>query len=214
MSSAPFCTACGATIPADATECPVCHAPAMPAGPVAAPAPSTGAPRTSAGAPEVDDEAPMQAELRAQLEEASLGEYDIIGELGRGGMATVYLAHEIALDRKVAIKVMSPAVMLSPKMAERFKREARTAAALSHPNIVPIYAVRETDRLVYFVMKCLMGRPPSRRAPRSAGAWISSTTPWPMDGVPGAAGGRSVESSESGAGGGDESHRGGGRRGP
>ena len=159
MSSAPFCTACGATIPADATECPVCHAPAKPAEPVTAPAPSTGAPRTSAGAPEVDDEAPMQAELRAQLEEASLGEYDIIGELGRGGMATVYLAHEIALDRKVAIKVMSPAVMLSPKMAERFKREARTAAALSHPNIVPIYAVRETDRLVYFVMKCLMGRP-------------------------------------------------------
>ncbi|MGH7589811.1 MAG: serine/threonine-protein kinase, partial [Gemmatimonadales bacterium] len=96
---------------------------------------------------------------RAQLEEATLGEYDIIGELGRGGMATVYLAHEIALERKVAIKVMSPAVMLSSKMAERFKLEARTAAALSHPNIVPIYAVRETDHLVYFVMKCLMGRP-------------------------------------------------------
>jgi serine/threonine protein kinase len=101
----------------------------------------------------------MQAELRALLEEASLGEYEIIGELGRGGMATVYLAHEIALDRKVAIKVMSPAVMLSAKMAERFKREARTAAALSHPNIVPIYAVRESDKIVYFVMKCLMGRP-------------------------------------------------------
>ncbi|HEU5358808.1 MAG TPA: protein kinase [Gemmatimonadales bacterium] len=158
MSSAPFCTACGATIPADAVECPVCHAPATPAEPVSTPAPAN-ATRPSAGAPEVDDDAPMQAELRAQLEEASLGEYDIIGELGRGGMATVYLAHEIALDRKVAIKVMSPAVMLSPKMAERFKREARTAAALSHPNIVPIYAVRETDRLVYFVMKCLMGRP-------------------------------------------------------
>jgi serine/threonine protein kinase len=130
--------------------------------PVASTGPGVGpsdVARPSAELPDRDDEAPMQAELRSQLEEASLGEYDIIGELGRGGMATVYLAHEIALDRKVAIKVMSPAVMLSPKMAERFKREARTAAALSHPNIVPIYAVRETDRLVYFVMKCLMGRP-------------------------------------------------------
>ncbi|MGB7212461.1 MAG: protein kinase [Gemmatimonadales bacterium] len=159
MSSAPFCTACGATIPAEATVCPVCQAPTTPVTAGTPPTAVSGGPRPSAEIHDRDDEAPMQAQLRAQLEEASLGEYDIIGELGRGGMATVYLAHEIALDRKVAIKVMSPAVMLSSKMAERFKLEARTAAALSHPNIVPIYAVRETDHLVYFVMKCLMGRP-------------------------------------------------------
>lgn len=159
MTSGPFCTACGATIPGEAAECPGCGAPVAPAGSTGPVTELSDAPRPSAEIRDRDDEAPMQAELRAQLTEASLGEYEIIGELGRGGMATVYLAHEIALDRKVAIKVMSPAVMLSPKMAERFKREARTAAALSHPNIVPIYAVRETDRLVYFVMKCLMGRP-------------------------------------------------------
>ena len=161
MTSARFCTGCGATLPVEGTECPVCHTPAPPLVAAEAPPPAE---RTVASGPlpvtdDADDEAPMQAEMRALLEEASLGEYEIIGELGRGGMATVYLAHEIALERKVAIKVMSPAVMLSAKMAERFKREARTAASLSHPNIVPIYAVRESDRIVYFVMKCLMGRP-------------------------------------------------------
>ncbi|MGH7532205.1 MAG: protein kinase domain-containing protein [Gemmatimonadales bacterium] len=159
MSSAPYCTACGATIPVDADVCPVCQAPVVPVAPTSPATAMSEDPRPSSETHGRDDEAPMQAQLRAQLEEASLGEYDIIGELGRGGMATVYLAHEIALERKVAIKVMSPAVMLSSKMAERFKLEARTAAALSHPNIVPIYTVRETDHLVYFVMKCLMGRP-------------------------------------------------------
>ncbi len=91
-----------------------------------------------------------------QLREETLGEYEILGELGRGGMATVYLAHDLALDRKVAIKLVSPH-MLADSTAERFKREARTAAALSHPHIIPIYAVRETETLVFFVMKYLAG---------------------------------------------------------
>ena len=92
------------------------------------------------------------------LRRVTLGEYDIRGELGQGGMATVYLAHDIALDRKVAIKVMSTALFSMPGMVERFKREARTAASLSHPNIIPIYAVRESADLVYFVMKFVAGR--------------------------------------------------------
>ncbi len=97
------------------------------------------------------------AQLEA-LRAITLGEYDIHGELGQGGMATVYLAHDIALDRKVAIKVMSPALLATAGMVERFKREARTAAALSHPHIIPIYAVRENAALVYFVMKFVEGR--------------------------------------------------------
>src|SRR5439155_884094 len=64
----------------------------------------------------------------------------------------------IALDRKVAIKVMAPALFSTAGMVERFKREARTAAALSHPHIIPIYAVRESADLVYFVMKFVEGR--------------------------------------------------------
>jgi protein kinase-like protein len=94
----------------------------------------------------------------AALRRVTLGEYDIRGELGQGGMATVYLAHDIALDRKVAIKVMSAALFSMAGMVERFKREARTAASLSHPNIIPIYAVKESPDLVYFVMKFIAGR--------------------------------------------------------
>ena len=96
-------------------------------------------------------------ELLEQLRRATLGEYDIHSEIARGGMASVFLAHDIALDRKVAIKVMSPALTFGPGMAERFKREARTAAALSHPNIIPVYTVREANGLCFFVMKLVHG---------------------------------------------------------
>src|SRR6266496_2521421 len=108
-----------------------------------------------------DDAARLTQGQTAQLEalrHATLGHYDIHGELGQGGMATVYLTHDIALDRKVAIKVMAPALFSTAGMVERFKREARTAAALSHPHIIPIYAVRESADLVYFVMKFVEGR--------------------------------------------------------
>ncbi|MGQ0642684.1 MAG: serine/threonine-protein kinase, partial [Gemmatimonadaceae bacterium] len=97
--------------------------------------------------------------LLARLRAATAGEYEIFGELGRGGMATVYLAHEISLDRKVAIKVMAPGMVHSPGLVERFKREARTAANLSHPNIIPIYAVREVDDLLFCVIKLVKGTP-------------------------------------------------------
>src|SRR5258708_27217788 len=93
------------------------------------------------------------------LRQATIGEYEIMGLLGRGGMATVYLAHDIALDRKVAIKVMSPHLVAGEGMAERFKREARTAGSLSHPHIIPIYAVKEAGELLFFVMKFVEGRP-------------------------------------------------------
>jgi serine/threonine-protein kinase len=91
------------------------------------------------------------------LRHETLGEYEILAELGRGGMATVYLAHHIALERKVAIKVMAPA-LIDEGLAERFRREARTAAALNHPHIIPIYGVYERSSLLYFVMKFVAGQ--------------------------------------------------------
>jgi serine/threonine-protein kinase len=96
--------------------------------------------------------------MRQTLRDATLGEYEILEELGRGGMATVFLAHDIALDRKVAIKVMAPHLLEGEGMAERFKQEARTAAQLSHPHIIPIYAVRETEATLFFVMKYVEGK--------------------------------------------------------
>jgi serine/threonine protein kinase len=92
------------------------------------------------------------------LSEASLGEYDVYGELGRGGMAAVYLALDLALNRKVAIKTMLPELVSREGMVERFKREAQTAAALSHPHIIQIFTVRQSKSLVYFVMKFIEGR--------------------------------------------------------
>ncbi len=101
--------------------------------------------------------APLPTLLQV-LRQATLGEYEIVQEIGQGGMATVYMAHEIALDRKVAIKVMSPQYVHGAEMIARFKREARTAAGLTHPHIIPIYAVRESQQLLYFIMKFIRGR--------------------------------------------------------
>ena len=93
-----------------------------------------------------------------RLRHASIGLYDVAGELGRGGMAAVYLAHDIRLARDVAIKVMLPELTTGNEMVERFRREARTAGNLSHPHIIPIYHVHDEDGLVFFVMKYVEGR--------------------------------------------------------
>ena len=95
--------------------------------------------------------------VRKELEPATVGKYELGRELGHGGMAAVYLAREIRLNRRVALKVMSPSLMLAPGMTDRFRQEAITVASLSHPNIVTIYTVDETENLQYFVMKYLSG---------------------------------------------------------
>ena len=96
--------------------------------------------------------------LLTQLTEATTGEYQILGELGRGGMAAVYLARDVSLNRKVAIKTMLPELTARHDMVARFKREAQMAAGLSHPHIVQIHTVKQTEKLVYFVMKFIEGR--------------------------------------------------------
>src|SRR5436309_9244271 len=93
-----------------------------------------------------------------RLRHAVAGEFEILREIGSGGMAAVYLAREVALNRQVAIKVMSPALLTGQGMVERFKQEARTIAALDHPNIITIYGVGNHDDLHYFVMKFIQGR--------------------------------------------------------
>ena len=97
------------------------------------------------------------AEMLALLRESTRGEYDVVGELGRGGMAAVYLAIDLSLNRKVAVKTILPGVVHKPGVVERFRREAQTAASLSHPNIIPIYSVKQAPHLVYFVMKFIEG---------------------------------------------------------
>ena len=101
---------------------------------------------------------PRRSAQFEQLQQATLGDYEIIRLIGEGGMASVYLAHDIALSRKVAIKVLDPGVVRGEEMRARFIREARTAAALTHPHIIPIYTVKESEPLLYFVMKYVSGR--------------------------------------------------------
>jgi eukaryotic-like serine/threonine-protein kinase len=91
------------------------------------------------------------------LADSLAGQYDIERELGRGGMGVVYLAHDVKLDREVAIKVLPPLLAGTAEVRERFLREARTAARLSHPNIVAIHRADEIDSRVFFVMGYIAG---------------------------------------------------------
>ncbi len=90
--------------------------------------------------------------LAARLADSLTDEYTIEGEIGRGGMGVVFLARDLRLKRRVAIKVLPPDLAYRSEIRTRFTREAQTAARLSHPHIVPIHAVGEADGLVYFVM--------------------------------------------------------------
>ena len=85
-------------------------------------------------------------------------DYEILDELGRGGMAIVYKARERSLDREVAIKVLPALLAMDQDFVERFTHEARTAGKLEHPNIVPIYRVGTSGHVIYFVMKLLPGQ--------------------------------------------------------
>lgn len=87
----------------------------------------------------------------------SVGPYHVVGQLGQGGMASVYKAYHPALDRYVALKVLHPAFLEDPNFLARFQREARVVAKLEHPNIVPIYDFSEHDGQPYLVMKYIEG---------------------------------------------------------
>lgn len=88
----------------------------------------------------------------------TLGNYQIIEEIGRGGMAIVYRAYQASLNRDVAIKVLPPQLAFDRQFVERFLREARAAAGLNHPNIVVVHDVGEERGVYYIVMEYLRGR--------------------------------------------------------
>ena len=96
------------------------------------------------------------------VREALSEEYELLEELGRGGMAIVYRARDKHLEREIAIKVLPFSLAFDAEFVERFTREARTAAGLEHPNIIQIYRVGKSGRVIYFVMKLLRGGSMSR----------------------------------------------------
>lgn len=110
-----------------------------------------------------------------------LGKYEIRAEVGRGGMGTVYLAHDPLLQRRVAVKVLAPHLAGEPALIERFGREARAAARLKHPNIVTIYDVGQEGSTYYFVMEYVDGpslaRALAQRGPMSPGGALRLLRP-------------------------------------
>jgi serine/threonine protein kinase len=133
-----FCSRCGSEITGKSKFCPSCGLDLMATTPVHAIA--TG-----------------QLQEMDLVREALTAEYEVIEELGRGGMALVYRARDRHLEREVAIKVLPFSLAFDSEFVERFQREARTAAQLEHPNIIAIYRVGRSGRVIYFVMKFLRG---------------------------------------------------------
>src|SRR6476661_7126799 len=88
-----------------------------------------------------------------------LGAYEILAPLGAGGMGEVFRARDTRLDREVAIKVLPNAVAGDPERVRRFQQEARSASALSHPNIVTIYEIGSSDAVSYIAMELVSGDP-------------------------------------------------------
>ncbi|MBW7934415.1 MAG: serine/threonine protein kinase, partial [Gemmatimonadaceae bacterium] len=125
-------------------------------------------------------------DLFVAFQTALAGRYSIDRELGRGGMGVVFLAREVHLDRPVAIKLLPPERALDDTLRERFLREARLAAKLSHPNIIPIHAVEETESFVYYVMAFVDGESLAHRVrtrgplPATEGARVLREAAWAL----------------------------------
>jgi formylglycine-generating enzyme required for sulfatase activity/tRNA A-37 threonylcarbamoyl transferase component Bud32 len=101
---------------------------------------------------------PAERDELAERLQAALGEgYAVEGRLGAGGFAVVYLVRDVHLKRKLAVKVLSPDVIASHSVLERFRREAETVAQLSHPHIVKLHFIGQKDDLVYLVMEMIDG---------------------------------------------------------
>jgi serine/threonine protein kinase len=106
----------------------------------------------------------MPADILSRLQTSLRDRYRVDRELGRGGMATVYLAHDLRHDRPVALKVFHP--QLGSAMGERFLREIRTAARLNHPHILTVHDSGEADGLLWYTMPVVEGESLRQRLAR------------------------------------------------
>ena len=96
-----------------------------------------------------------------------LAHYEILSLLGEGGMGQVYRARDTKLQRDVALKLLPPDTTADTERRQRFEREARSVAALNHPNIVTIHSVDEADGHVFLTMELVSGQPLSEMIGRS-----------------------------------------------
>ncbi len=135
-----YCSRCGTKAQKEAKFCPSCGLDLSATTPMAA----------------LQD--PSNRSETARIRNALHAEYEILAELGRGGMAIVFKARDRTLEREVAIKVLPSSLTFDGEFVQRFQREAKTSAKLEHPNIIPIYRVGETGEVIFFVMKFLRGQ--------------------------------------------------------
>jgi serine/threonine protein kinase len=99
----------------------------------------------------------MLGAVRGELTGEQLGNYRLESVLGRGGMGIVYLAEQVSLGRAVAVKVIAPELSQDALSRDRFKQEARLAASLDHPHVLPVYEAEEADGLLYIAMRYVRG---------------------------------------------------------
>jgi serine/threonine protein kinase len=97
------------------------------------------------------------ASVEADLVPRVLGDFRLLREVGRGGMGVVYEAEQVSLNRRVALKVLPLAATIDPRQLERFRHEARAAALLHHPQIVPVYGVGCERGIHYYAMQLIEG---------------------------------------------------------
>ena len=143
-----FCSRCGTQVQDASKFCPSCGLDLISTTPMAAI-------RQATAASPAQPAEPSEMDI---VKEALKEEYELVSELGRGGMAIVFKAREKLLDREVAVKVLPFSLAFDAEFVERFQREARTSAKLEHPHIIPIYRVGKSGRVIYFVMKFLRGK--------------------------------------------------------
>ncbi|MCA8948499.1 MAG: protein kinase [Planctomycetes bacterium] len=108
----------------------------------------------------------------------TLGEFELLDEIGRGGMGVVYEARQRSLGRRVALKVLNPLFALDAAAVERFQREGRAAARLQHAGVVPIFAVGQHDGCHWYAMEFVVGAPLQRLLER-----LRSLAPADLDGA-------------------------------
>ncbi|MEU3601772.1 serine/threonine-protein kinase [Streptomyces sp. NPDC006798] len=122
-------------------------------------APDGGPEDTAAGPPPASGAAPEHPSgLVTDLAGRRIADYFIEEEVGRGGMAVVYRARDLRLDRTVALKLLAPELARNDTFRQRFAHESRVAAAIDHPHIVPVFEAGEADGLLYIAMRFVPGQ--------------------------------------------------------
>ncbi len=154
MAESTRCPKCGAEVPVDAAEglCPNCAIKAAFGTQQTDSVSQAGSESGSTGAFDAQFVPPTPAELAPHFPDL-----EILELVGRGGMGVVYKARQKRLDRLVALKILAPKIGQDPAFAERFAREARAMAMLSHPHVVAVHDFGQTDGLYYFLMEFVDG---------------------------------------------------------